>query len=305
MTYHSYKLLHITLLSRSTSVTNMEPGQKFCLKWNQFDQNLKSSLSRMRDSAQLTDVTVLCEDGTRFAAHRLILAACSSFFKQIFITNDNSPAWIYLKGVESLMLRFMLEYVYVGEVEVPEQSLAKFLETAGELKIKGLAKYAGNSVRLDKEEAQTEPAWQSPEVKVETETTVDLPEQSFNDHELEEEEEEEEEEPREMIIAEDEIQTSPPTNDGPLFSAEVNAELDKQIEEILVKNDGVWSCKVCGKFANHKSKLKQHVETHIDGFSHPCGICGKSYRSRNVLRMHLSRDHKNKKSQNNQNNIYL
>ena len=282
----------------------MEPGQKFCLKWNQFDQNLKSSLSRMRDSAQLTDVTVLCEDGTRFAAHRLILAACSSFFKQIFITNDNSPAWIYLKGVESLMLRFMLEYVYVGEVEVPEQSLAKFLETAGELKIKGLAKYAGNSVRLDKEEAQTEPAWQSPEVKVETETTVDLPEQSFNDHELEEEEEEEEE-PREMIIAEDEIQTSPPTNDGPLFSAEVNAELDKQIEEILVKNDGVWSCKVCGKFANHKSKLKQHVETHIDGFSHPCGICGKSYRSRNVLRMHLSRDHKNKKSQNNQNNIYL
>ena len=78
---------------------------------------------------------------------------------------------------------------------------------------------------------------------------------------------------------------------------EVNAELDKQIEEILVKRNGVWTCKVCGKFANHKSKLKQHVETHIDGFSHPCGICGKSYRSRNVLRMHLSRDHRNKKSQ--------
>ena len=108
-----------------------------------------------------------------------------------------------------------------------------------------------------------------------------------------------------QMILEDEIQTSAPITEGPLFSAEVNAELDKQIEEILVKNDGVWSCKVCGKFANHKSKLKQHVETHIDGFSHPCAICGKSYRSRNVLRMHLSRDHKNKKSQNNQNNIYL
>ena len=280
----------------------MDPGQKFCLKWNQFNQNLKSSLSRMKDAAQLTDVTVLCEDGTRFAAHRLILAACSSFFEEIFLTNDNSPAWIYLKGVESLMFRFLLEFVYVGEVEVPEQSLAKFLETAGELKIKGLAKYAGSTVSArpeEKEEEQTEAPWQSPEVKVETETTVDLPEQTFIDNDLEEEE------PREMIIAEDEIQNSAPTPDGPLFSAEVNAELDKQIEEILVKNDGVWSCKVCGKFANHKSKLKQHVETHIDGFSHPCGICGKSYRSRNVLRMHLSRDHKNKKSQTNQNNIYL
>ena len=256
----------------------------------------------MKDAEQLTDVTVLCEDGTRFAAHRLILAACSSFFKQIFLSNENTPAWIYLKGVESLMLGFLLEYVYLGEVEVPEQSLARFLETAGELKIKGLAKYAGSSVsaRLEEKEVEPpEPAYQSPEVKLETETTVDLPEQSFIDNDLEEEE------PREMIIAEDEIQTSAPITDGPLFSPEVNAELDKQIEEILVKNDGVWSCKVCGKFANHKSKLKQHVETHIDGFSHPCAICGKSYRSRNVLRMHLSRDHKNKKSQNNQNNIYL
>merc|ERR1719220_2294833 len=122
----------------------------------------------MKDAEQLTDVTVLCEDGTRFAAHRLILAACSSFFKQIFLSNENTPAWIYLKGVESLMLGFLLEFVYVGEVEVPEQFLAKFLETAGELKIKGLAKYAGSSTLFNKEEEQ-DPVWKTPEVKVETE----------------------------------------------------------------------------------------------------------------------------------------
>jgi len=75
---------------------------------------------------------------------------------------------------------------------------------------------------------------------------------------------------------------------------EVNAELDKRISEVIAKRDGVWSCTVCGKSANHKSKLKQHVETHLQGFSHPCLLCGKSYRSRNVLRMHMSRDHKNK-----------
>merc|ERR1712126_133803 len=63
---------------------------------------------------------------------------------------------------------------------------------------------------------------------------------------------------------------------------------------VIAKRDGVWSCTVCGKSANHKSKLKQHVETHLQGFSHPCLLCGKSYRSRNVLRMHMSRDHKNK-----------
>ena len=297
MTYH-----RSAYCTHSTSVTtNMEPGgQKFCLKWNQFNHNLKSSLSRMRDCQDLTDVAILCEDGTRFLSHRLILAACSSFFKQIFLMNDNANAWVYLKGVESAMLRFLLEFVYVGEVEVPEQSLAKFLETAHELKIKGLAKYVGNSTRLSKEEDQQEPVWSSPEVKVETEPNIDVPEQT-----LREEDELDDEEPKEMVIVEEEHQAEAAPNEGPVFSAEVNAELDKQIEEILVKNDGVWTCKVCGKFANHKSKLKQHVETHIDGFSHPCGLCGKSYRSRNVLRMHLSRDHKNKKSINSPNNIYI
>ena len=127
------------------------------------------------DSQQLTDCAILCEDGTRFVSHRLILAACSSFFKQIFLMNDNSPAWIYLKGVESPMLRFLLEFVYVGEVEVPEQSLAKFLETAHELKIKGLAKYAGSSTLFNKEEEQQDPVWKTPEVKVETEENIERP----------------------------------------------------------------------------------------------------------------------------------
>jgi len=76
----------------------------------------------------------------------------------------------------------------------------------------------------------------------------------------------------------------------------VNKELDKKIEEVILKQDGMWTCKVCGKAAHHKSKLKQHVETHLEGFSHPCPICGKVYRSRNVLRMHTSRDHKNRYS---------
>ena len=74
----------------------------------------------------------------------------------------------------------------------------------------------------------------------------------------------------------------------------VNAELDNKISEMIVKSEGGWSCAVCGKMANHKSKLKQHAETHLQGYSHPCALCGKTYRSRNVLRMHMSRDHRSK-----------
>lgn len=61
---------------------------------------------------------------------------------------------------------------------------------------------------------------------------------------------------------------------------EINAELDRRIGEMIVKREGVWVCTVCGKTANHKSKLKQHAETHLQGYSHPCALCGKTYRSR-------------------------
>merc|ERR1712088_45317 len=76
--------------------------------------------------------------------------------------------------------------------------------------------------------------------------------------------------------------------------SEVNAELDRRISDMIVRQDGGWVCTVCGKQANHKSKLKQHAETHLQGYSHPCIMCGKTYRSRNVLRMHMSRDHRSK-----------
>ena len=169
----------------------------------------------------------------------------------------------------------MLDFLYLDEVEVPETELAQFLSTARELKVRGLTKYAGGLGNMA--ELKSSDSGHLQQIVTENEDVTEIEETGHeaagNDRAGEEH----------QYVAENFI--------------EVNAELDQKIEDILVKTNGVWTCRVCGKFANHKSKLKQHVETHIDGFSHPCGICGKSYRSRNVLRMHLSRDHRNKKSQ--------
>ena len=174
-------------------------------------------------------------------------------------------------------MRLVLDFLYLGEVEVPETELGQFLSTAGELKIRGLTKYAGGLGSM---------------TELKTPGTRGNLQQTGADNEdlAEIEETGHEKTDDEVITAEDDQQCVAEN------FIEVNAELDQKIEDILVKTNGVWTCRVCGKFANHKSKLKQHVETHIDGFSHPCGLCGKSYRSRNVLRMHLSRDHRNKKS---------
>ena len=66
-------------------------------------------------------------------------------FSEIFSLpeSEHTRPWIYLKGVPSHQLRYVIDFLYAGEVEVPEADLSLFLATAGELKIRGLTKYAG------------------------------------------------------------------------------------------------------------------------------------------------------------------
>ena len=71
----------------------------------------------------------------------------------------------------------------------------------------------------------------------------------------------------------------------------VNTELNKIIENIIEKNDGLWKCKVCGKITRSKTKIGLHAETHFEGMSHICQICSKSYQNRASLKKHISDIH--------------
>lgn len=55
----------------------------FCLKWNNYQSNMVSELDSLRCSEDLVDVTLSCE-GHRLRAHKVILSACSSYFRSVF-----------------------------------------------------------------------------------------------------------------------------------------------------------------------------------------------------------------------------
>ena len=78
-----------------------------------------------------------------------------------------------------------------------------------------------------------------------------------------------------------------PTN----ISVDTNIGLDMQIEQMIEKKDGLWQCKVCGKTAKLKGNLKNHSETHVEGFSHSCHVCNKSASTRISLKVHMSKYH--------------
>lgn len=55
----------------------------FCLRWNNYQSNMVSELDSLRSDEDLVDVTLCCE-GHLLKAHKVILSACSSYFRNVF-----------------------------------------------------------------------------------------------------------------------------------------------------------------------------------------------------------------------------
>ena len=84
-------------------------SEKFCLKWNDFESHLSRSLEEIRKENDFCDVTLLCED-TQIEAHKVILGACSTFFKNVLRLkllrkNKTKGTKLFLTGEQTTIIR--------------------------------------------------------------------------------------------------------------------------------------------------------------------------------------------------------
>ena len=112
--------------------------EKFTLKWNDFQDNISSSFSNLRDNTNLSDVTLISEDGQYMEAHKIILSASSPFFMNILNTSKHPNPLIYLKGFKAKNLQSILDFMYHGVAEIYQENLDGFLAVAEELQLRGL-----------------------------------------------------------------------------------------------------------------------------------------------------------------------
>ena len=61
----------------------MMDSQKFCLKWDGFQSSVTSVFDHLRRDGELVDITLCCE-GHQVRAHRMMLSACSPYFRDLF-----------------------------------------------------------------------------------------------------------------------------------------------------------------------------------------------------------------------------
>eukprot|EP00092_Neocalanus_flemingeri_P016415 GFUD01017765.1.p1 GENE.GFUD01017765.1~~GFUD01017765.1.p1 ORF type:complete len:324 (+),score=60.77 GFUD01017765.1:140-1111(+) len=110
----------------------------FLLTKNNFELCTKNAFKNLINETEFSDVTLACSDDKQILAHKVILGACSPFFKKIFRKNPHQHPLIYLKGVLHKDLEAILEFMYLGETKINKNYLDSFLNAAQELKVDGL-----------------------------------------------------------------------------------------------------------------------------------------------------------------------
>ena len=256
-------------------------SDKFCLNWNDFQNNISSTFLEMRDDLDLADVTLACEDKKQFQAHKFVLSTSSPFFKEILRTNKHPHPLIYLKGMRASALESILDFVYRGEVNIYQEDLNNFLKAAEELELKGLA---GQHCLEEDNINETNCREETLKLKVEPN-------------------------PRDMVLPKMEAMFSEAdVQDVGKFEKAFNSSIDmmavehpintnnhnlkETVKSLLTQVGDTWSCTICGQKSTYKIAIKRHIASrHTTGGYHPCKLCGKIFRFKHSINTHMFKSH--------------
>ena len=64
--------------------------ENFNVSWHNYSEHLRDMLEDMSSDDSFADVTLVTDDKKQIKAHRNILSACSSVFKEILQINTNN-----------------------------------------------------------------------------------------------------------------------------------------------------------------------------------------------------------------------
>ena len=242
--------------------------EKCCLKWHDFQENISTTFSSLREDTDFADVTLACDDGRQVEAHKIILAASSAFFQNLLRENKHAHPLIYMRGMKSEGLVAIVDFLYHGEVNIYQQNVEDFLVIAKELKINGLT-----GVESD---------WKQNNKILKANEKLDLVRviktEAIQDHEHDQTTQDfthidylqKWDKPETTLVL-----LKEPAGDS--------QELDEKIKSMILldKKDGerIYTCQVCGKENKYHSNMRNHIETHhIKGVSFPCNLCSKTFR---------------------------
>ena len=245
------------------------------VQWGEYQTNWKRSLSELRNDNDSADVTLISDDKVKFSAHKILLSSCSNMFKFILKENNRENPLLYLGGVSSVNLGFVLDYIYHGEVNLYQEQLDSFLESAQKLEIEGL-------IGMDEESMEQE-------THHENKMEEDIP----NANHTTEAKQLVKVDNNQEVISRRQYQRPSNSDVARIDVTSLSTEdIEQKIKELYEKVDGVWTCLNCNYTSTKHFNLKKHVEKHIDGLSYNCNLCFQEFRKSDSLHKHKYIVHK-------------
>ena len=249
--------------------------EKFSLKWKDFHSNASKSFGLLRSVEYLHDVRLMTEDFHEVSAHRLVLSACSEYFRNIFKNCKKQEPLICLDGITNEDLKNVLDYIYLGEAHIFQDKLDRFLNVAEKLRLEGLLSKdedrancsgdPGDQQKIDDKEKK--PSVKDSTTILRDSDSISIPQKTSKKIE------------RTLV-------------DNVVDYSEINLKI-KEYGKILL--DGSRRCTLCNKVVLGRSQTNfmNHVErNHMKGLSFDCPNCDQVFRSRGSLRNHKNRVHK-------------
>jgi len=309
----------------------MESPDNFCLTWNEFESNINVAFRELREEKDFFDVTLACDDDNQIQAHKVILSACSPFFRNVLRRNPHQHPLLYLKGVKYEELLSVLNFMYMGEVNVAKEELHSFLTVAEDLKVKGLTQ----NKQITAQSKISQPPQDKPElvhrqpdsypsstppppvpkhshVVPSTPTVMkkSLPAQSYSEVDDEMQkciqvktepiDPQDQQTSYQPISALFQTQDDYQTQDQEMVQEEEHDQGTVALDEgydyrnLMKDEEGRWICPECNLTTRSRTNIKEHIDAkHLPGNSYLCPLCSKACKSTGALRVHKSRYHKN------------
>lgn len=288
------------------------------LEWTDFHRTVSDSLKNLRYEKVFLNVTLAFDEGEPIEANRLMLCISSPFFRRVLYNNYHSHPLMYLKGIKSENMNKILDFIYNGEVSIPEYKLQHFLNDAGDLEIKGLVENISittqnndidetNIKTEDKSDTEKEIDGNGSDMTEKNTNNVHEKSGGTNDDTLCMEANSEpihfQNDSSQYESCIDQQESVDDLLDGDYSDeSEESSEEDQVIDfaNTNIYNElGVHSgskgfvCNQCGKSFNRPQHLKSHLEIHTESIQE-CPICRKVLKTKNSLQSHMSYMHPNR-----------
>ena len=279
----------------------METTGKLSIQCDHFEDHIKTAFSKLRENEDYVDVTLACAED-QVQAHKVIVASFSPILAGILKRQKSNHPVIYLKGIKSVDLINVVNFMYEGQVSLAASNLDSFFDVANELQVEGLFHRDEVEINTEMDESPLEPANadvmdrsdmdgtdEKVIVKVESEDS-DI-QTDYLDYGNEQEVGEVSDVQSDFFVNHNVANVG-----GDCEAVWEPPNIINNLKMFTSAGNGKWSCNVCNKMIiGNKSQMKRHVIIHVPGQEVSCNICGNVFKNKYSFESHKSRTHGNLK----------